>query len=142
MGAVFLILAGCAVLPSTPESREIQSFHPVGYARLIEIVPECAQADPTNQDACRLGAQMAESSTTQLSTHRFLSHWKRIALDSKSLDQTERIILPVLRYLYRFSRDGYSRAMLPELDRLILSSPDSLEGFEKVHEKHMAAYQK
>lgn len=137
---------GCAGLGATPETIDIRQRHPVGYTRTLEVTTDCAQVRQENYSACLISAQMFESATTQLSTHRFLTYWKEISfgdwVDSRNIQNAEKIVIPVLKFLYRFSRDDYSRAMLKVADKIVLTSPESFEFFTKIHLRNMERYGK
>lgn len=71
--SIFLILLiiGCAaMLPS------IQSQHPIGYEKLITIIPECSTTNLDNYGACLHAANMLESSSNQQATVKFISSWE------------------------------------------------------------------
>jgi hypothetical protein len=137
-------LWGCLALGMSPEKSEIRIQYPVGYPRVLEVAPECAKTNPINFQPCLVSALMMQSANTQLSTHRFLNYWEAMAFgeiaDPQAIIAAERIIIPVLRYLYQFSRDQYSMAMLPEVNKILLTSRDSFDRFMERHQKNMAAY--
>jgi hypothetical protein len=133
-----IILFGCAGVTSRTELPKIELQHPVGYPRLIKIVPECERVNPDNYSSCVVASRMLESATTQISTHWFLVHWEKVAFgDSASpvaLEATRRIIIPVLKLLYQTSHDEYSKAMFFQTDKIQLTARGSFDSFMKTHQ--------
>jgi hypothetical protein len=74
MLVLMIIFSGCAaMLPS------IESQHPTGYAKLINVVPECKSPDFKSYSSCLAASQMFESTSPQQATVKFLAHWESTA---------------------------------------------------------------
>jgi hypothetical protein len=120
-----------------PELPRIELQHPVGYPRLVKMIPECAKINPDNYASCAVAARMVESSTTQISTHQFLDYWGKTAFGDSThpagLEAAQRIVVPVLKELYQMSQDEYSKTMLQQADKIRLTSRDSFNAFQKIH---------
>jgi hypothetical protein len=138
-----LIPLGCTGMLGTTQLPSIQLLHPVGYPRLTEMMPECLDLDSTNYSPCLVAAQMLESSTTKISTHRFLVHWENIAfgptVNTAILQATKRIDLPVLKFLYERSQDRYSKNMLDLMGNIVFASQQSYKSFREAHQMYMRA---
>jgi hypothetical protein len=138
LSQVIIILFGCAGVVTKTELPQIELQHPVGYSRLVTLIPECANLNPDNYASCVVASRMLESATTQISTHRFLVHWEAIGFgDSVSptaLEATQRIVIPVLKLLYQSSHDEYSKAMLLQTDKIQLTSRASFDSFMQAHQ--------
>ena len=135
-GAMF---SGCAVLATPVQGPSIQSRYPVGHPRLIAEVPECLELNRANLSACFVGARMMQTSTAYLSTVLFLNHWEQTvfgpALNPGQDEAVRRILVPVLKRIYRFSHNDYTRKMQPRLDELQISSRHSFDSFKNQHLK-------
>lgn len=155
---LLIFLAGCAsMLPS------IESRHPVGYKKLIEAQPVCAEKDLKIYNACLSAANILESASPQQATQRFLAHWEEAAFgmtarnrnagematpiypsgvadvsvwESVRMDELramEKIVLPVLRKTYEETNSEYGNAMLSQVDLIIPGSRSSFDSFQVVH---------
>lgn len=137
MGSLLLLLGCTAAATQKTELPSLASLHPVGYPRLVDLVPECTRPNREAYESCLVAAQMLESSTNQVSTHRFLTHWEKAAFgdpaDPAAIEATERIVIPVLKFLYRFSKDTYTKTMIQKADQIRLTSRDSFESFTQTH---------
>lgn len=136
LGQAF-ILFGCMGMETQPELPKIELQYPVGYPRLIIIVPECANIDPDNYQPCVVASRMIESSTTQTSTYRFLDYWEKTAFGDSTpvtLEATQRIVIPALKWLYQVSQDEYSKTMLQQADKIQLTSRNSFDVFKQFHQ--------
>ena len=133
----FPLLAGCAQLPVNTQATPIEKHFPVGYPRLVDLIPECEALNPSNYASCLVAAQMMESATTQLSTYRLLTYWGEMisspATHPSSIEAAQRIFPPVLKRLYGSSHDPYSRYMLQQVDKIQLASADVLITMQKIH---------
>ena len=81
---IFLIfsITGCAaMLPS------VQSQHPIGYEKLIIIIPECRTSNLDNYGACLDAASMLESSSSQKATIKFIANWEETAFGMAARNQ-------------------------------------------------------
>jgi hypothetical protein len=101
------------------------------------MIPECANVTPDNYSACAVAARMIESSTTQISTYRFLDYWEKTAfsdtLNPTAIEAAQRIVIPVLKRLYQTSQDEYSKTMLQQADKIQQTSRGSFDAFRKIH---------
>lgn len=132
-----IILFGCAAAVSKTELPKIELQYPVGYPRLIKIIPECANVNPDNYASCVVASRMIESSSTQISTHRFLDYWEKAAFGDSTpvtLEPTQRIVIPALKWLYQVSQDEYSKTMLQQADKIHLPSRSSFDVFKQFHQ--------
>jgi hypothetical protein len=136
LGLAF-ILFGCAGMEAQLQLPDIEPQAPVGYPRLIKMVPECTNVNPHNYSSCLVAARMIESSTTQISTYRFLDYWEKTAFSDASnpaaIEAAQRIVIPVLKRLYQTSPDEYSKTMLHQADKIQLASKGSFDTFQKIH---------
>ncbi len=136
LGLAF-ILFGCMGMETQPELPNIELQYPVGYPRLIKMIPECANVNPDNYSSCAVAARMIESSTTQISTYWFLDYWGKTAFSDApnpaAIEAAQRIVIPVLKRLYQTSQDEYSKTMLQQADKIQLASRGSFDAFQKIH---------
>jgi hypothetical protein len=124
-------------MEAQPELPGIELQAPVGYPRLIKMVPECANVNRDNYSSCTVAAQMIESSTTQISTYRFLDYWEKAAFSESTPpaahEAAQRIVISVLKQLYAVSQDPYSKTMLQQADKIQWTSRGSFDAFQKIH---------
>ncbi|GEM_PF-3552988 len=136
LGLVF-VLFGCMGMEIPHELPDLELQYPVGYPRLTKMIPECANINPDNYSSCAVAARMIESSTTQISTYRFLDYWEKTAFSDIPnpviLEATQRIVIPLLKQLYQMSQDEYSKTLLQQVDKIQLTSKGSFDAFQKIH---------
>ncbi len=61
------------------------------------------------------------------------------SVKSDAMAATERIVLPVLRQIYKSSDDDYSKRLLQHLDLIVISSKSSFDSFREAHTQAFSA---
>jgi len=152
-------LLGCAaMLP------KIESQHPEGYSKVIKLVPECSIISLDNYSSCLVASEMLESISAQLATVKFITHWENVAFghadrmqkagesrhdlvdtlvfgDIKydEIQATKKIVIPVLRQIYKSSEGNYEKTMYPQVDLIELTAKSSFDSFREIHTKALTS---
>ena len=157
------VLIGFLLVACAAEIPDIRSTHPEGYARLVEIIPQCRKVTLDNYIPCHTASEILEARSPQQATEEMLFHWERVAfkrsptrqsaagiivdpvdvpietsIREDALEATEEIVLPALLAVYRSFPGTYSKAMSAQLERVDLDSRASFVSFQEAHLRVMA----
>ena len=132
-----LLLLGCSEAASNVDSLRISPEYQKGYTKLVKMAPDCARLDSENYASCEVASRMLIVESPAQSTDLFVSFWgEKLAggsPDSRAIQVSHRIFVPVLGKIYQAGEDGYSRIMEDQTERIQLASAESLEFFRTLH---------
>lgn len=148
-----LALPGCLFMfPKVAEK------HPSGYSKLVKVAPVCEDPNSNQYGSCMQSAEMFEASSPQRATALFISHWEMMAFGSsqrgienaekdknavglvgdsimlgKNIRAVEGIAVPTIRKIYETSDTPYAKAMLNQVDLILVHSRSSFDTFRISH---------
>jgi len=157
------VLIGFLSVACAAEIPDLRATHPGGYARLVEIVPQCRKVTIENYSPCQTASEILEAPSPQQATAEMLFFWERtvfrrpatrgsaagIIVDpvdvpienvirEDALQSTKGIVLPALLAVYRSFPGPYSKQMSAQLERVVLDSRASFVSFQEAHMRAMA----
>jgi hypothetical protein len=148
----FALLNGCAGMVTS----QMKEQHPVGYGKLVKLVPACDQPPLESASGCGIGAEMLEAKTPEKASILFMSGWEKLVFGSfrkkaesgeitdtlvygkvqrQTVNALQTISVPVLASIYDSNRNEYTRKMSKLLEVIDIDSRSSLDMFRDGHLK-------
>lgn len=130
LSSMVLGALGCA-----SAGAKIREKYPVGYKRLVSVVPECAEPGADLVAHCEVAAEILQSQPRK-AVELLLAHVTKTgeAFASASsgerktiVRRVEKTVVPALRRTLENVNDTYSKAILAAFDTIELGSEKALE---------------